>query len=77
MLEVKKVTKLKWRQFIATEAGQEGLEWFKSNYPGIGTGEPHEIIFAAGRARQHHEDVEALVSLIDIVEKPEQDPDNK
>jgi hypothetical protein len=63
--ELKKITSLKWRQFLDTEAGREGMLWLREQQPGIhGKGEVHEVVFSAGFSEGYKKTLDKISDLL-------------
>ncbi len=64
MVELTKVTSLSWRRFLSTQAGQQGLAWWREKSPPIQSGQPHEIIFSAGKVEGFKEALNLVTEVI-------------
>lgn len=79
MTELRKITKLKWRQFLESPEGKEGLLFLREEIPAV-RGEDmtsEQIIFKAGVSEGFRRAFEAISNdIIAADPKPETDPSN-
>lgn len=66
--ELRKITAVRWRNFLSTTEGKEGLEYVKSKAPRVTRGDSHGMVFDAGRVEGFGE---ALDRLGDILQPKE------
>ncbi len=76
MTEVKKVTRLTWRRFLASDAGMEGMLFLREKIPSILKGQPHEVQFDAGRSEGFKQCLDTITELLSIEEKKDGDASN-
>jgi hypothetical protein len=50
MSNLRKITQIATRRFLASEAGMETMLWLRENTPGVSRGDSHSIAFDAGIA---------------------------
>ena len=75
-VEIRKVTQLAWRRFLATEEGKEGSLWLHEHTPKIdGTG-ADTIIFSAGKAQGFADALSQITDLLGSPELKQIDPSN-
>jgi hypothetical protein len=76
--ELKKINQLKWKAFLSTEAGVEGLLVLRESSPTInGNGEQHAIVFAAGQAAGYGLALDRINSMLAVEPKKEIELENK
>lgn len=74
--ELRKVSQLAWRRLIASEHGQEGLLVLRESAPVIVKGDPHTIIYDAGRVSGFNEAIDAIYKLASAGEDKHETLDN-
>lgn len=72
-LEVKKITHLKWRQFLDTEAGKEGVAWLHEMQPSIPKGQPHEVQYDGAFSEGYRYCLSKITNLLAV--EPESNAD--
>lgn len=74
--ELRKITSLTWRRLITSEHGIEGMLVLRERGPNIGSGDPHQIIFNAGRVEGYKECINNIMDLIAAEEQKQSDTEN-
>lgn len=64
MVELKKTTKLAWRRFLQSDAGQEGMLYLREKIPGIQKGEQHAMVYDAGYTQGFIRAIDTIPDLI-------------
>lgn len=67
MTELKKVTTLNWRKFLGTDAGLEGQLFLREREPSISPGEPHRMIFEAGKVEGYKMAINMISEILTLV----------
>lgn len=62
--EVRRVTNLRWRNFLATQEGQEGLAFVREQAPRVTKGDADGMVFDAGRIEGYLLCLDRIVELI-------------
>lgn len=76
-MDLQTVTQLKWRQFLATEAGIEGMLFLRENEPSVTKGQqPHDMIHDGGRIEGYKECLMKITDILAIKQKKDVDPSN-
>lgn len=76
MTELKKITTLRWRQHIASEAGMEGMLFLRERIPSVHKGTADEMIFEAGKVEGYKMAIDTISELLAVEPTKEQKPDN-
>lgn len=76
MVELRKVTQVKFRQFFSSEWGQEGLLHLREITPSVSKGSADEIIFDAGRSQGWKDCIDALTEILGTEVKKTEDLEN-
>ncbi len=74
--ELKKTTKLRWRAFLGSEAGMEGMLYLREKIPGIQKGEFHEVAFDAGFSQGFIKAIDTIPELIAGRDQPTDSVEN-
>lgn len=75
-MELKKNNALAARRFFSSEAGQELVSVWREKSPSIPSGEPHAIVFAAGKVEGFKLSIDVLLEIIQPANKNEQELEN-
>lgn len=75
--ELKRVTNVSWRKFLATEPGMEGMLYLREKIPSIQRGTSDSIIFDAGRTQGFKDCLDTISELLGTVEVPNVDLENR
>lgn len=62
--EIKRVTQLSWIKFLSTESGRDGLLYLNEHVPSISSGDPHHIIFGAGKVEGYKMALQVISDVI-------------
>lgn len=73
MIELKKISSLKWRQFLATDAGMEGMLYMRERTPSVIGGDSTQIIFEAGKSEGYKFALDRISEVIAIDINKDQD----
>ena len=76
MTELKKITKLRFRQFLDTDAGKEGMMFLREHTPSINEGDATKIIFNAGRVEGYKNAIDMISEVISMEEPKVEKLDN-
>ena len=76
MTELRKITSLQWRRFLATEHGIEGMLFLREHIPSINKGPSEGMIFDAGRVEGYKQAVDMISEIISIEQTKEHNPRN-
>lgn len=68
MTELRKITKLRFRQFLDTEAGKEGMLYLREQTPSIHAGDSTTIVFAAGITEGYKRAIDMISEVISLEE---------
>lgn len=75
--ELRKITQLKWRSFLASPEGQEGMLYLRENSPRVQKGAEHEMVFDSGRVEGYALSLDRISEVIGVekvkIEDYEQD----
>jgi hypothetical protein len=74
--EIRKVTCLRWRQFLASEFGTEGMLFLREKIPSVSPGDAHQMIFNAGRAEGFKQAIDTISEIIAVEQQKEQNLEN-
>jgi hypothetical protein len=77
MTELRKVTRLAWRKFLASEYGSEGMLHLRESTPSIPSGDSHQIIFNAGRVEGYKQALDHISQILAVQEQVEQRLENE
>lgn len=76
-VELKKITNLRWRAFLGTDAGIEGMLFLREQVPTIIKGQPHEIQFDAGFTMGYLKCLDTISEIIANEVVKDSDVENK
>ncbi len=76
MVELKRVTQLAWRRFLASDAGVEGMLYLREMSPTIQSDQPHQIIFGAGKVEQHRLTLDMIRDIVGKEQVKEENLEN-
>lgn len=66
MTSVRRITTLRWRTFLSSPEGIEGVSYLRDTAPRGSGSEPHTIIFGAGKTEGYAECMDRLIGIPDI-----------
>lgn len=76
MTELTKTDKLRWREFIGTDAGQKGMLWLRESIPSISGDSPHQTIFQAGFNQGYIRALDKVSETLIVRDAEVENPDN-
>jgi len=75
-MELRKVTQLRWKAFLASEYGAEGMLWLREHSPSVTATDSTAIIFAAGKIEGYRNALDRISEIIAKEPEKEQNLEN-
>ena len=75
-VDITKQDRIAWRRFLGSEPGINGMLWLREQIPGVGTGEPHEMIFHAGIAEGYKKAIDKVSEVLTLRDESPENLDN-
>lgn len=76
-MELRKLTTLRWRAFLATPEGQEGMLFLREKSPRVQRGEAHEMVFDSGKVEGYSKCLDTISEVIGVKDVEAEDIENR